>query len=149
MKKRQIDDRQLTLDSLFEMPKTPTAKPGSLDNNMELRHLLSEALKKTTKSRYEVAAKMSELLGHEVTKNQLDAWTAESREGWRFPFECAAAFEVACETLCLTEFLANKRGCKVYVGEDIYKAELGKLEAMKDEIAQKIKLLKQFMEGKK
>jgi hypothetical protein len=36
-------------------------------------------------SRYQVAAKMSELLDVDITKTMLDSWTAESKEQHRFP----------------------------------------------------------------
>lgn len=92
---------------------------------------------------------MSELLGVEVTKNQLDAWTAESRDGWRFPFEYAAAFEVACDSMCLQELLSGKRGARVFAGKDALRAELGKLELMEGEVRERKRLLKKFLEEKR
>jgi len=122
-----VDERQLSLAGLFDCPQEPAANPGALNFSIELRGVLSNALKKTPSSRYEIAARMSELLGVEVTKFQLDSWTAESRDGWRFPFEYAAAFEVATGTTVLQDLLARKRGSRVLVGEDVLKAELGRL----------------------
>lgn len=81
MARRAADN--LTLD-LFEVPVPTVPLPGALNFNLQLRHLLSEALKACPLSRIEVAARMSELTGDTITKHQLDAWTAESREGWRF-----------------------------------------------------------------
>jgi hypothetical protein len=104
--------------------------------------MLSETMKESIKSRFEVCARMSELLGHEINKSTLDAMTAESREGWRFPFEWAVAFEIACDTYCLTEFLARKRGCKVYAGDEVRQAEIGRLESQMQEMAAKLKALK-------
>lgn len=141
------NSRQMTLDALFVVPKAPTQAPGSLNYAVELRHVLSEALKKSPKSRYEIAAKMSELLGLEVTKHQLDAWTAESRDQWRFPFEYSAAFEAACGCYSLTELLASKRGCKILVGEEALFAELGKLEKMEAELRGRKKALKNHLNG--
>jgi len=89
-----------------------------------------------------VASRMSELTGHEISKTMLDAWTAESREAWRFPFEYATAFEIACDTYCLTEFQARKRGCKVYAGDEVRQAEIGRLESQMGEMATKLKALK-------
>lgn len=144
MKTACSDPRQLTLDELFEIPRPMNHQPASLDHAKELRHLLSEALKKTTKSRFEVASRMSELTGHDISKAMLDAWTAESREAWRFPFEFAAAFEVACDTYCLTEFQARKRGCKAYAGDAVRQAEIGRIESQIDELATKLKALKKM-----
>lgn len=132
----------LTLD-LFEVPVARTPLPGALAIGPALRHLLADLLKASPRQRFEIAAHMSELLGHEVTKHQLDSWTADSREGWRFPLEYLPAFEVACETHSLTAWLADLRGCKVLVGKEALDAEIGKLERLKEEAARKIKQLKQ------
>jgi hypothetical protein len=142
MKKTANDPRQMTLDELFEIPQPVQPTPASLDHGKETSHLLSTALKNTTKSRFEVCSRMSELLGHEITISMLNAWTAESREAWRFPFEYADAFEVACDTYCLTEYQARKRGCKVYAGDEVRQAEIGRLESQMGELAAKLKTLK-------
>ncbi len=141
-----LDERQL---GLFDVPKRPAETPGALNFSAELRAVLTEALKKCPRSRYEVAARMSELLGVEVTKFQLDSWTAESRDAWRFPFEYSAAFEAATETMVLQDLLARKRGCRVLVGADVLKAELGKLELQEAEIRERRRLLKKKLEGKR
>lgn len=148
--RRKVDDRQLPLDfeALFKIPtpKDPTA--GGMDYGLELRHLISETLKNCPKDRFTVAAEMSRLTGKEISKTMLDSWSAESREAWRFPYEFSPAFEVATGTYVLTEFMARKRSCKVYAGEDLYAAELGKLETLKSEINSKIKLLRQRLDAK-
>lgn len=77
---------------LFEVPAPHASLPGDLDIGLALRHLLSNLLKACPQSRFVVAAKMAELTGHDISKNQLDSWTAESREGWRFPLEYLPAF---------------------------------------------------------
>ena len=141
MKTTSADPRQLTLEELFALP-APSTTPASKDHGREICHLLSEALKRTPKSRYEIAARMSELTGHEISKAMLDAWSAESREGWRFPLEWADAFETACDTYCLTEFQARKRGCRVYAGDEVRQAEIGRIEAQIDELAGRLKTLK-------
>lgn len=133
-----------TLD-LFEVPMPRNPLPGALDVGLPVRHLLSDVLKASPLSRFEVAARMSELLGHEVSKHQLDAWTAESREGWRFPLEYLPALEVALETHALTGWLAELRGCTVLVGREALDAKIGKLERMRDEAAKQIRQLKQAM----
>ena len=140
---RRVHD-PLTLD-LFEVPVARAPLPGGLNFGLAVRQLLSDLLKTSSHNRFEIAARMSELVGQEVTKNQLDAWTAESREPWRFPLEYLPAFEVACETHQVTTWLADLRGCKVLVGKEALDAEIGKLERLKEEAAKKIKHLKQAM----
>lgn len=133
-----------TLD-LFEVPTPRNPLPGALDVGLPVRHMLSEMLKASALSRFEIAARMSELLGHEVSKHQLDAWTAESREGWRFPLEYLPALEVALETHQITTWLADLRGCKVLVGKEALDAEIGKLERLKEDAARRIRQLKHAM----
>lgn len=137
-----------TLD-LFDVPAAPSLTEGSLNFAAELCGALSAALKRSSKSRYEIAARMSELLGQEVSKFQLDSWTAESREGHRFPFEYAAALEAACETNVLQELLSRKRGTRVLIGEDSLITELGRIGKAKLELAQRERLLKDRIRGRR
>lgn len=149
MNRKSADDRQLTLDSLFAIPAVPGPGAGNLDYGIELRQVMAAMLKRSPLDRYDLAARMSKSLNRDITKGQIDGWIAESRENWHFPLEYATAWEEALGMYDLIELHARKRGCKVYVGEDVYKAELGKLEVMKDEITHQIKLIKQHMEAKR
>ncbi len=138
-----------TVDMFDTTRAAPAPTPGSLNYTIELRHILSDALKKTPRSRYEIAARMSELTGEEITKAMLDAWTAESRTQWRFPFEYAAAFEVACDlTTCLQQLLCRKRGSRVLDGKDAMLTELGRLEREEQEIKERRQALRKFLKGK-
>lgn len=134
----------LTLD-LFEVPVARTPLPGALDVGLQVRHLISDLLKACPRNRFEIAAHMSELTGHEITKHQLDSWTAESREGWRFPLEYLPAFEVAVETTAVTAWIADIRGGRVQMGKEALYTEIGKLERLKEDAARKIKQLKHAM----
>jgi hypothetical protein len=138
----------LTID-MFDIPRAPAPVAGSLDYSVELAHALSEALKKSPKSRYEIAARMSELVGHEISKATLDAWTAESKTGWRFPFEYAAAFEVASETTCLQELLCRKRGSRILEGEEALQAELGRLECEEQAVKQRRQAIRKYLGAKR
>jgi len=134
---------------LFAVPAAPRTIPGSQNISIEIRHLLSDVLKKCPKSRYEIAARMSELLGVEISKHQLDSWTADSRDGWRFPLEYITAFEAACDTYEITEYIASQRGCSLNIGAETLTAKLGQLEMMRGEIAKQIRDLKGHLEAVK
>lgn len=129
--RRVIDT--VTFD-LFEVPVAPAPVGGSMQCAEEVCAVLTDAITKSGKSRYEVAARMSELLGREITKAQIDAWTAESKIEWRFPFEYAAAFEVACGCIILQELLARKRGTRILVGEEALLAEMGRIDREEREL---------------
>jgi hypothetical protein len=144
MKKRDA----LTVD-LFDMVEVPVergGKPGSLDIDVEFRHLLSDLIKASPLSRHQIAARMSELVGHNISKDQLDSWTAESRSGWRFPLVYLPALETALETHEMTAYLAGLRGAKLYVGKEALVAQLGKLEAQKNSLRKQEAVLKRALE---
>jgi hypothetical protein len=139
--------RDALTGDLFEIPAPATPLPGALNYNKVIRRLLSDLLKATPLSREDVAAHMSELTGDTITKHQLDSWTAESREGWRFPLEYLPAFEVAVETTGLIAWASSVRGGKILIGKEAIDAEIGKLERLKEEASSEIKRLKQARRG--
>lgn len=68
--------------------------PGAYDIENRLKEEASLGLRKCRYSRYEVAAKMSEMLGQEVTKSMLDNRTAESKENHLWPAAWLAPFAI-------------------------------------------------------
>lgn len=130
---------------LFAVPVPAATLPGALDYNLAVRRFLSDVIKESPNSAAKIAVRMSELTGQTITEHQLHAWTAPSREGWRFPLEYLPAFEVACDTYAITAWLADVRGGRLMIGRDALNAELGRLERTRDEAARKIKQLKHVM----
>ena len=137
---------QLTAD-MFEIPMPASRTPGALAMGIQVRHQISEMLKESPLSRYEIAARMSELTGEEISKHSLDSWTAESRAGWRFPLEYLAALEVAMDTHALTIWNSAVRGCKTLVGREAIDAEMGKIKKQQLELSRREKALKKLLEG--
>jgi cell division protein FtsB len=132
----------LTVDMFEVVPVETAALPGALDFDRQVRHLLAEAMKQSPLSRVEIAVRMAELTGENITKNSLDAWAAESRDEWRFPLKFLPAFEAVCQTHSISGWLAGVRGCKLIRGKEAVDAEIGKLERMRQEAADRIKQLK-------
>lgn len=131
--------RDTATADLFEVPVAPAPTGGSLAYHEELCAVLSlmidEAIKRgLIRNRYDLAARMSELTGREITKAQIDAWTAESKAEWRFPFEYSAAFESACDSIALQELLGRKRGTRILVGEEALLAEMGRIDRAEIEL---------------
>lgn len=126
---------QLTLDDWFLLPEPPAPAAGSLDYAAELCATLSAALKESPLSRAEVAARMSDLTGAAISEDMLNAWTSKSHDRHRFPFEYAAAFEVATSSSALQQLLTNKRGSLLLIGKQA-------LDAREALIDQKIERLK-------
>jgi hypothetical protein len=132
---------------MFEVPVPTSPRPGALTMGKQIRALISELLKQTTKTRHDIAAEMSELTGEEITKHQLDSWTAESRSGWRFPLEYLPALEVAIGTHDVTLWVGEVRGCKVLVGREAIEAEMGKVKKQQYELSRREKELKKMLRG--
>ncbi|WP_372069667.1 hypothetical protein P7L75_01060 (plasmid) [Tistrella mobilis] len=128
MKSGRSDPRQLSLeDGFWAIPKPPQLLPGSLAYSDELCGALSHALKETPLSRGEVAARMSDLAAAEISEATINAWTARSKGGHRFPFGYAAAFEAATGSIVLQQLLASKRGSLVLIGQEARDARLGQV----------------------
>ena len=90
-KTKAIDNKKQP--SLFDMLKAEHVPgPGSFSIQNQLKEELSKGLRLCRLSRYEAAAKMSEMLGYEITKTMLDAYTAESKENHRVPAEWLPPF---------------------------------------------------------
>ena len=121
-------------------------RTGSFDMKNELQEMLSEGLKFYGGSRYDAAAKMSELLGQEITKTMLDSWTAESKVNHRFPAEFLPAF---CQVTGYKEPLnkmAQMIDCYLLESEDALLAELGKIENQRKELMNEEARIKTYLE---
>lgn len=93
-KKSQIvDPNQMSLLDFFQA-QDATQSPGAFDIETRLKEEASLGLRKCRLSRYEAAAKMSEMLGAEVTKSMLDNRTAESKENHLWPAAWLAPFSI-------------------------------------------------------
>lgn len=123
------DPRQTSLLDAFEALAQPDHPvDGSLDMAAEVCAVLAKAMKECPLSRSEIAARMSDLVGEAISEHMLNKWTSRSAEGWRFPFEYAAAFEVATGSQALQLLLARKRGALIMTPKDGRDAEIGRAQ---------------------
>lgn len=120
--------------------------PGSLNVSVQLRNELSEGLKRSMLSRYQTAARMSELTGAEITKSQLDSWTAESKEYHRFPAEYLPAFCYATGYKKPLKIMAKMVQCYLLESEEALLAELGKIDQTKKDLARREKTVRNLLE---
>lgn len=139
----RVKDTQ-TID-MFAIPQPEGDLPCSMDYCLAVSGLVSQVLKAADGDRYAVAADMSRLAGKEISKNSLDAWSSGARDDHNIPFYLVPVLEKASHSRELTNWLADKRGGKVSFGKEAFDAEIGKLERMKAEAAQRIKALKKQM----
>jgi len=109
---------------------------GGLDIDSEFRAAISEDIKHAVVScsgrelsRYEVAARMSDLIGQEITKSMLDNWSAESHEKHRFPCQFLPAFILATGgQRRVFEVLSRHSGLFALPGPEALRAEIQRLD---------------------
>lgn len=121
------------------------AAPASFNISCLLRNELSEGLKRCPLSRYEVAGRMSELLGVEVTKSQLDSWTAESKDLHRFPAEYLPAYCMVTGYKEPLRLMARLIKCYLLESEEALFAELGRIDKEKRDLVRKEKAVREFI----
>lgn len=129
--KQILDPKQASLFDFLKnyQQESQTQRPaGSFDIDRQFRDAISEALKRCPLSRYQVVARMSELTETDITKTMLDSWTAESKEGHRFPAIFLPAF---CEATGCSEplkLLGKLVGVFVMPGPEALRAEIQRIE---------------------
>ena len=131
-KSKKSLDNQVSIFELLAIQQGEATRaaqtPGSLDMDRQFREAISEALRGCPRSRYQVAARMSELLGQDITKTMLDSWTAESKEQHRFPAVFLPAF---CEAVGSTEpirMIGQRVGAFVLPGPEALRAEIQRID---------------------
>lgn len=126
-------------------------EPGSLNMSAAVREALAAAIAASGKSRWQIAAEMSELIDTEISKTMLDAWTASSKDGYRFPLEYAAAFcrVTACNKPL--EVICRPVGMYALDGPDALRSQLQRLKEdrlkMQHEEKELARLITQFERG--
>lgn len=129
--KKILDINQTSLFDILKnyQEQQSTKKPaGSFNIDTTFREAISEALKRCPRSRWEVAGRMSELTGTDISKSMLDSWTSEAKEKHRFPAIFLPAF---CEAAGCSEplkLLGRLVGVFVLPGPEALRAEIRKLE---------------------
>ncbi len=129
MTKRARRDNQ-TLD-LFEHQhlfkvEAPRELGSALDFNTKMAAAMSRALDEARDhglNRADVARAMSDILGTEVSKGMLDAYTSQSRDTHTISAVRFKAFVRATGCLWLWEVLLDGEGLTLLVGEEAYLAQ--------------------------
>src|SRR4030042_5796720 len=127
---------QLTLLDLLKDLRPKNNGFASFNIDLQLREAISQAIKDCPHSRFQIAAKMSELLGVEITKSMIDSWTAESREGlYRFPACYLPALCHVVGSLEPVRIMADLLGGYVIQGEGAGLTGLGRVKDQKRKLS--------------
>lgn len=136
----------LTGELFASIPKPVPRVPETMDFRRPVAQLVAKLLKETPLDRYEVAAHMSRLAGHETSAAILDSYTAVSREECNIPLWKAPLIEIATERRDLAEWHANVLGGRVLWGEEVIDADIGGLDRQIAELQEKRRSLKQYQQ---
>lgn len=74
------------------------------------------------------------MLGDDISKNMLDAYTAESRETHQISVVRLVAMILATRDYDLLAMVAEKVGCRLLVGEEAIAAEVGFIDQEIEEL---------------
>jgi hypothetical protein len=152
MSKKKIAIDQLDIFSIIEELSRKQAEAASSPSingkasiDAAVRSIISDALKRCPLSRYEVAAKMSDILGVEITKSQIDSWSAESKENHRFPFVYTGAFCQSTGDKTLARYMAKLCDGYFIEGKEALYMELGKIQEQKKDLDSREELIKRTL----
>lgn len=135
MSKRDRSSDTLPLLEAIERASAPKLPSCHVDS--ALRAALVGALRDSPNSRFQVAAHMSEMLDADVSKFMLDAWTASSKEGHRFPAAYLPAFCRSVDSIAPLEVIARASGVSVFASRERLLAEKASLDLRARELRSK------------
>lgn len=149
-RKTKIDmdrEKQLNLfDMIEEINPKKFAKPDfqkeSKPLGIRIKEAISDAIKNSGIKRYEIAGQMSEFLGVEITESMLNAYTAESKDGYRMPAEYFPIFCKLTKDYTVLEILVASSGGRMVKSEEIYFLEIGRLQQAEEAISKKKRQLR-------
>jgi hypothetical protein len=134
-----------TQPSLFDGH--PGALPGSLNDSAVVRGVLIQSIRKSGKSRAQIAEDISFLSGRDVTEISLNKFTAESRTDYRWPAELDRAFCRATGDDTLLRCRAELAGYRMIDATESDLLDLGKEMLRQKRAAENMALLERRLQG--
>lgn len=128
MGKRKAKPNPDQLGFVFDPP-AAASMPGELAGlERQVSMGVSDILHEDPRSREEIAAKMSELLGEDVSRSMLDAYSSPAREDHKVPFSRFVALVSVCNRHDVLDRLVRKIGAGVLVGAELHTARIGDID---------------------
>ncbi len=113
----------------------------SPDLSLRIKTAMGQALKDCPDNATVVAARMSEMLGREITADALYSYTAASKPEHEISLSRFVAFVRAVEAPWLWDVLVEDEGLIVIAGEDANFAQLGALRQRRGQLDEMIRTL--------
>lgn len=148
-KKGRISPNQMALQLevfAIETPGGTLAAAGDCEIDAGLRKMIATTLDNAYKNRLtreRVADMMSEQLGRQITKVQLDQWAAPSQTDKRMPADALLAMIETCNDFSAIEWVAHRNGRRVLTEDEALCAEFGAMAL----VAQQARAQQKRIEG--
>ncbi|MCX5512244.1 hypothetical protein C3941_09245 [Kaistia algarum] len=120
----------------------PVERVRPVDLSLRIKTAMGEALKKSPKNAFAVAAEISEMTGRELTADALYAYTAPTKPEHDISLTRFVAFVRATGANWLWGVLVEDDGLIVLEGREAHLAQLGLLQQEQARITDQIKTLK-------
>lgn len=125
--------------------RAPRALGSALDFNARMAVSMAEAIDEARSrniDRFEIARRMSVMLGREVKKSMIDAYTSQARETHTIALVRFVAFVRATECTWLWDAVLQDEGLIIVQGEDAQLAQAAMAEKMAAHYAAEARRLK-------
>lgn len=130
------------LGFVFDPPSAVAEEAALAGFEQRVNRMVGEMLNSDGRSREVIAAEMSVLLGEEVSRAMLDAYSSPARSDHKVPFSRLMALVVVTKRYDLLDRRMRETGCGVLVGEELHTARIGHLQQRKKQIEEELRKLK-------
>jgi len=125
--------RRVTIDPgqhafSFDVPPPARAEADLAGLDQQVAATVARMLKDDPRSRAEIAAAMSSLLGVQVPPSMLDAYASQARENYSISFGRMLALTAVTDRHDLLNSLTRRIGASLLVGDEVLTAELGHIK---------------------
>lgn len=122
------------------MNKPETTSSVSLNQpRKEIARVMGKAISACGVGREEIAKKMSGILGRNISKNMLDAYSSEAHDTHTPALDVAIAFDLATGQAALSGYFVSKFGGQIVLGKDIPLLEVARIQHEKALLGQREK----------
>lgn len=117
---------------------------GALNSRAEISVAVSKSIRQCDKSRWQIAAELSQLTETDITKSMLDHWSGESHEKHNIPAWVADAFCHVTGSNLVKDVIAGQDGTFA-TGKDAQYLELAKAISRRDRLNNRIEDLQKIL----
>lgn len=115
---------------------------NSADIGARIKRALTEDLRESRLSRADIAIRLSGLAGRTITEHHLDAFAAESKQGYRFPAELIAAWTEVTGSRRVLDLVCAAAGYHAADETERDLAALGRAQIQRERLDKRLEELK-------